>query len=294
MNNLASTIHELLWYLKGDTNIRYLKANGIDSLDGLIDPDTAVYEDMSLIERLKAIKTKEQLDTVVCWIDCYTNTVAGENEVALTYDAVIDGAVVTEEFSRNLHDLLDIHDVDLMRLVAGDLRPTLGSLWRKWDDTRVILQDQYPAFSKNGYIWIGNIEITGKEEPRCVVSREIDQIANLIKELRSNPDSRRLILMGWNPAQSTELLPVPQHTFLQFYTVPLTLEERIVENTTVSRKLHCSSIQDSPTITLLTTMLAQVVNMIPGATIPSIELNPEIKDIFEFTFNDITITNFEV
>jgi thymidylate synthase len=226
--HLKSIIHELLWFLQGETNIRYLKANGVSIWDSWIDPDTAEYVPMTLIERLKSIKTKDQLDTVVCWIDCFTNTVAEGEDVALTIDAVIAGAEVSEEFHLALHDLLDIHDVQRQKLIAGDLGPVYGSQWRKWEDTRVIRHDQLDAFSEHGgYELIGNLEIVGAEEPRCVVGRKIDQIADLITQLKTNPDSRRLIVSAWNPSYVEEQALPPCHSLFQFYTEPLTMNERL-------------------------------------------------------------------
>ena len=230
--HLKSIIHELLWFLQGETNIRYLKANGVSIWDSWIDPDTAEYIPMTLIERLKSIKTKDQLESVAAWVDDFA---AGDQETSLTIDALINGEVVSEEFTASLNDLLDIHDVQRQRLVAGDLGPVYGSQWRKWEDTRVILQDQYPAFSKRGYLWVGNLEIDGKEEPRCVVSRKIDQIADVIEQLKTNPDSRRMIVSAWNPSYVEEQALPPCHSLFQFYSTPMSIKDR-----TVWTMVHCT------------------------------------------------------
>ena len=213
--HLKSIIHELLWFLKGDTNIKYLKDNGVR----IWDP----------------------------WAD--------EN---------------------------------------GDLGPIYGSQWRNW----------------NG--------------------EEIDQIKNLIHELKTNPNSRRMLVSAWNPsvmpdttisfaanvANNKAALP-PCHAFFQFY---------IAEG-----KLSCQLYQRSADIflgvpfnitsyALLTMMIAQVCNLQLGEFIhtfgdahiynnhfdqlelqmsrkpkplPKMTLNPAIKDIFEFTYDDFTLEGYE-
>jgi thymidylate synthase len=233
--HLKSIIHELLWFLQGETNIRYLKANGVSIWDAWIDPDTAVYDPMTLIERLKAIKTKDQLESVVAWVDDFT-TVDGDHETSLTVDALINGEVVSEDFTRALHDLMDIHDVKRQRLVAGDLGPVYGSQWRKWDDTRVILHDQLSAYEANGYTHIGDFEgVDGDEQSKVVVQRKIDQIADVIHQLKTNPDSRRMIVSAWNPSYVEEQALPPCHSLFQFYSEPTSPKDR-----TIWTMVHCT------------------------------------------------------
>lgn len=239
--HLKSIIHELLWFLQGDTNIRYLKANGVSIWDSWIDPDTAEYVDMTLIERLKSIKTKDQLESVAAWVDDFA---AGDQETSLTIDALINGEAVSEEFTASLNDLLDIHDVQRQRLVAGDLGPVYGSQWRKWDDTRIIKADQLKAYQENGYAVKGNLESSDD----WVVSRQIDQIADVIEQLKTNPDSRRMIVSAWNPSYVEEQALPPCHSLFQFYTEELTPKERTVwtmQNCTMDEKLRVADCIDS-------------------------------------------------
>ena len=203
--HLRSIIHELLWFLKGDTNIRYLQENGVSIWDE--------------------------------WAD--------EN---------------------------------------GDLGPVYGSQWRSW-----------PA--PNG--------------------KKIDQINNVIDQIRTTPDSRRLIVSAWNPAEIDNMALPPCHSLFQFYVA--------------DGKLSCQLYQRSADIllgvpfniasyALLTMMIAQVCDLEPGDFVhtfgdahlylnhleqvdlqlsrepyplPTMSLTPEIRSVFDFTFDDITLHNYQ-
>jgi thymidylate synthase len=221
--HLKSIIYELLWFLKGDTNIGYLQENGVKIWDA--------------------------------WAD--------EN---------------------------------------GNLGPVYGHQWRNWN------------------------------------SEEIDQIADLIKELKTNPNSRRMLVSAWNPsvlpdnsksfsenvANNKAALP-PCHAFFQFYVIPPTPEGG------AKGRLSCQLYQRSADVflgvpfniasyALLTMMIAQVCGFEAGEFIhtfgdahiynnhfeqvelqlsrepkplPKMILNPAIKDIFDFTFEDFTLEGYE-
>ncbi len=208
--HLKSIIYELLWFLKGETNTRYLKENGVSIWDE--------------------------------WAD--------------------------EE---------------------GELGPVYGKQWRSW---------------------------TGSD------GQTIDQISWLIKELKQNPDSRRLIVSAWNVAELPKMALMPCHTMFQFYT-------RVEEDG--KRSLSCQLYQRSADVflgvpfniasyALLTMMIAQVVDMVPGDFVhtfgdvhlyrnhfeqaqlqlsrncfplPQMRLNPEVKDIFRFSFHDFELLNYQ-
>ena len=203
--HLKSIIYELLWFLKGETNIKYLKENGVRIWDE--------------------------------WAD--------EN---------------------------------------GELGPVYGHQWRSW-----------PA--QDG--------------------KTIDQITGLIDQIKSNPDSRRLIVTAWNPADVEKMALPPCHCLFQFY----------VSN----KKLSCHLYQRSADVflgvpfniasyALLTSMIAQITNYDLGDFIitfgdahiyknhldqvklqlqrkpyqlPSLELNKNVKSLFDFSFEDITILDYE-
>ena len=203
--HLKSIIHELLWFLSGDTNIRYLKENGVRIWDE--------------------------------WAD------------------------------KN-----------------GDLGRVYGAQWRSW---------------------------------RGVNGETIDQIRNLVQQIQTNPDSRRLIVSAWNPAEVDSMALPPCHALFQFYVA--------------NGKLSCQLYQRSADIflgvpvniasyALLTLMLAQVCGLQAGEFIhtlgdahlynnhleqarlqltreprplPKMHINPDVRDIFSFRFNDFELTDYD-
>lgn len=213
--HLKSIIYELLWFLKGDTNIKYLQENGVKIWDA--------------------------------WAD--TN---------------------------------------------GDLGPVYGHQWRNWN------------------------------------SEEIDQISELIKELKTNPNSRRMLVSAWNPsvlpdttksfdenvANNKAALP-PCHAFFQFYVSDGKLSCQLYQR---SADIFLGVPFNIASYALLTMMIAQVCDLEPGEFIhtfgdahiynnhfeqlelqlsrepkplPKMILNPNIKDIFAFDFDDFTLEGYE-
>ena len=221
--HLKSIIYELLWFLKGDTNVAYLQENGV-----------RIWND---------------------WAD--------DN---------------------------------------GDLGPVYGHQWRNW------------------------------------ASEEIDQIKEVVETLKTNPNSRRMLVSAWNPsvlpdtsksfsenvANGKAALP-PCHAFFQFYVAPGNPDSEDKRP-----RLSCQLYQRSADVflgvpfniasyALFTMMIAQVCDYAPGdfihtfgdahiynnhidqlnlqlsreiRTLPTIKLNPEIKDLFDFTFEDFTLENY--
>ena len=211
--HLKSIIYELLWFLKGETNIAYLRENHVRIWDE--------------------------------WAD--------EN---------------------------------------GDLGPVYGKQWRSWEGAD---------------------------------SMEVDQVSELIQQLKTNPDSRRLIISAWNVAELPKMKLMPCHCLFQFYTTPAS------QSTGQKRKLSCQLYQRSADVflgvpfniasyALLTMMIAQVCDMEPGEFIhtfgdvhlynnhfeqanlqlsrtpfplPQMKINPEVKDIFGFKFEDFELANYQ-
>ena len=203
--HLRSIIHELLWFLKGDTNISYLKENKVTIWDE--------------------------------WAD--------EN---------------------------------------GDLGPVYGKQWRSWQTSD---------------------------------GRKIDQITNVIEQIKKNPDSRRLLVVAFNPGDVDKMALPPCHAFFQFYVA--------------NGKLSCQLYQRSADVflgvpfniasyALLTHMVAQVCNLKVGEFVhtlgdahiynnhmeqvkeqlsrtckplPKLKLNPNVKNIFDFKFEDIEIVEYD-
>jgi thymidylate synthase len=203
--HLRSIIHELLWFLKGDTNIAYLKENGVSIWDE--------------------------------WAD-----------------------------------------------EQGNLGPVYGHQWRSWP-------------GKNG--------------------ETSDQISKLIDMIRSNPDSRRLIVSAWNVADVDRMALPPCHCFFQFYVADGKLSCQLYQR---SADTFLGVPFNIASYALLTMMVAQVCNLQVGdfvhtfgdvhlynnhleqarlqltrepRPLPQMKLNPEIKNLFDFTFEDFTLENYE-
>lgn len=209
--HLKSIIHELIWFLNGDTNIKYLKDNGVRIWDE--------------------------------W--------ANEN---------------------------------------GDLGPVYGYQWRSWHGAEGAV---------------------------------IDQISNLINQIKKNPDSRRLIVSAWNVADVEKMALPPCHTMFQFYVSPSINGSK--------RKLSCQLYQRSADVflgvpfniasyALLTIMIAQVCDLGVGdfvhtfgdvhiynnhleqvklqltrepKELPIMEINNSVKDIFSFKYEDFNLKNYD-
>ena len=202
--HLRSIIHELLWFLKGETNIDYLKQNGVSIWDEWADQD-------------------------------------------------------------------------------GNLGPVYGYQWRSW-----------PSAS----------------------GKHVDQITQLIEQIKSNPDSRRLIVSAWNVGEIENMALPPCHAFFQFYVA--------------NGKLSCQLYQRSADIflgvpfnissyALMTMMIAQVCNLELGdfvhtfgdahlysnhfeqanlqlsretRSLPTMKINPKVKNIFDFKFEDFELIDY--
>ena len=203
--HLRSIIHELLWFLSGNTNISYLKENGV-----------SIWDD---------------------WAD--------EN---------------------------------------GDLGPVYGYQWRSW---------------------------------HAPDGRQIDQIKNLVEQLKNNPDSRRHIVSAWNPADVDDMALPPCHCLFQFYIADGKLSCQLYQR---SADIFLGVPFNIASYALLTMMLAQVLELEPGdfvhtlgdahlylnhleqaqtqisrlpGALPTMKINPERKDIFDFVFEDFSLEDYE-
>jgi thymidylate synthase len=200
-----SIIHELLWFLRGDTNIRYLQDHGVN-----------------------------------IW-----NEWANEN---------------------------------------GDLGPIYGYQWRSWP-------------TPDG--------------------KHIDQISQVVHEIRENPDSRRLIVSAWNVAEIERMALPPCHTMFQFYVAQGRLSCQLYQR---SADIFLGVPFNIASYALLTLMVAQVTGLKPGEFIhtlgdahlylnhleqahtqivrephalPTMHLNPEKTSLFDFTFEDFELLNYD-
>ncbi|MBE2274567.1 MAG: thymidylate synthase [Flavobacteriales bacterium] len=203
--HLKSIIYELLWFLKGDTNVKYLNDNGVSIWDE--------------------------------WKD--------EN---------------------------------------GDLGPVYGAQWRSW---------------------------------KGADGKVIDQITEVIEQIKKNPDSRRLIVSAWNVAEIPNMALAPCHAMFQFYVADGKLSLQLYQR---SADVFLGVPFNIASYALLLMMVAQVCNLQVGdyvhtfgdvhiynnhfeqvhkqlsrtpKALPTMKLNPEIKDIFDFDFEDFTLENYD-
>jgi len=200
-----SIIHELLWFLKGDTNIAYLKANKV-----------SIWDD---------------------WAD-----------------------------------------------EAGDLGPVYGRQWRSWP---------------------------GRD------GGTIDQISDLMHALRTNPDSRRLVVSAWNPTDLPDMALAPCHCLFQFYVADGRLSCQLYQR---SADIFLGVPFNIASYALLTMMVAQVAELEPGEFIhtlgdahlylnhleqadeqltrsprplPRLEINKDVHSIFDFVFDDFSLSGYD-
>jgi len=203
--HLRSVIHELLWFLRGDTNIQYLHDNGVTIWDE--------------------------------WAD--TN---------------------------------------------GDLGPVYGKQWRSW-----------PAAGGRG----------------------IDQISQLVEQIRTNPDSRRLLVSAWNPGDIDQMALPPCHCLFQFYVAGGRLSCQLYQR---SADVFLGVPFNIASYALLTLMIAQVTHLRPGEFVhtfgdahlysnhldqvelqmqrepyplPMMKMNTDIKELFDFRYEDFQLTDYQ-
>ncbi len=203
--HLRSIIHELLWFLSGDTNIKYLKDNGVSIWDE--------------------------------WAD-----------------------------------------------EQGNLGPVYGYQWRSW-----------PAAD----------------------GRHIDQISQVVDQIKTNPDSRRLIVSAWNVGEIDNMALPPCHAFFQFYVAEGRLSCQLYQR---SADIFLGVPFNIASYALLTMMMAQVCDLEAGDfvhtlgdahlysnhleqadeqlarqpfALPTMKINPDIKDIFAFTFDDFELRDYQ-
>jgi thymidylate synthase len=203
--HVKSIVHELIWFLAGDTNTKYLNAHGVSIWDE--------------------------------WADA-----------------------------------------------NGDLGPVYGAQWRSW---------------------------------ACPDGRTIDQIAEVVETLKTRPDSRRMIVTAWNPADIPDMALAPCHCLFQFYVADGRLSCQLYQR---SADVFLGVPFNIASYALLTLMMAQVTGLRPGEFIhtfgdahlylnhleqadlqltrtpralPRMEINPAVRSIFDFNFEDFALSGYD-
>ena len=179
---------------------------------------------VSVKKRLTRVsKNNSELWTKICWaIDDY----AGDGS-PLTTDVVqiwrtdkFVKQVLTASQQVNVVKVLDQHKIPAWPLTDADIGPGgYGPQWRHWQDTQIIGPNDLAAYTAQGYKvrgTLGPVGHAGADE--IVVSREVDQLANVINMLKTNPDDRRMLVTAWNPGLVWRSALPPCHLYFQFMT----------------------------------------------------------------------------
>ena len=185
-------VTELLWFLKGDTNIKYLIENGCHIWDG------DAYKNYC-----KIVGSIEEPDYDVHVDDPIQNCTR-----LMTMEEFINAIKTYDEFAKKW----------------GELGPIYGKQWRNWKVDMIQVDEE----SKRAYHGI----------------KQIDQIQNLINDLKTNPDSRRLMVSAWNPGEISKMTLPPCHYGFQVYTRELVESERyglLLESGYVGHEMNTSN-----------------------------------------------------
>jgi thymidylate synthase len=192
-------VTELLWFLRGDTNIKYLVDNNCHIWDG-----DAYKNYVKHIDR-----QNELLDDAIVVYSTKTGEIEDKEtlrEVKLSQEEFINKIKTDDEFAKKW----------------GDLGPIYGKQWRSW----------------TGYE--SNTKVNGVYD-----EYSIDQIANLINDLKTNPDSRRLMVNAWNVGELDQMVLPPCHYGFQVYTRELSEQERWCLYGETCNRLQTPSIKGS-------------------------------------------------
>jgi thymidylate synthase len=194
-------VTELLWFLKGDTNIKYLVDNNCHIWDG----------DCYQAYLKKVIRDKN----IVRYLKSYSVDTSGVPTI--------------EPYSKD-EFIERIKNDDVFAKKWGELGPVYGAQWRKWGRKNVTNYDLEDVKGSNQPKVLEAIK-NGEDVTKYGVKIEyqdnsIDQIANLINDLKTNPDSRRLMVSAWNVGELDQMVLPPCHYGFQVYTRDLSLEER--------------------------------------------------------------------
>ena len=207
--------------------------------------------------------------------------------------------------TKKLHLRSIIHE--LLWFLKGEtniayLKDNKVSIWDEWADAN---GDLGPVYGKQWRSWQG------------ADGQAIDQIAWLVDEIKRNPDSRRLIVSAWNVGELKDMALMPCHCLFQFYVADGKLSCQLYQR---SADIFLGVPFNIASYALLTHMIAQVCGLGVGdfvhsfgdahiyrnhfeqaqeqlsrtpGKLPALKLNPDVSDLFAFTFDDIEITGYE-
>ena len=201
---VKSMVTELMWFLRGDTNIKYLVDNGCNIWNG------------------DAYKAYEYY---------HTNhpTIHSNRFDILNKEEFIDKIKTDDEFAKKW----------------GELGPIYGKQWRSWKKYNHI-ETWFPheIITPDGIMSMDEFE---EELENNKDEYVVDQIGNLIEQLKTNPDSRRLMVSAWNVGELDQMVLPPCHYGFQVYTRELSMDERIVEFERLGYTKNIDSLEYVPT-----------------------------------------------
>ncbi len=207
--------------------------------------------------------------------------------------------------TKKLHLRSIIHE--LLWFLKGDtnigyLKDNQVRIWDEWADEN---GDLGPVYGKQWRSWA------------TADGREIDQMQWLVDEIKRNPDSRRLVVSAWNVGELSQMALMPCHNLFQFYVVDGKLSCQLYQR---SGDIFLGVPFNIASYALLTLMVAQVAGFEPGEFIwtggdchlyanhleqtdlqltrqplplPTMKINPEVKDLFDFRFEDFELVGYE-
>ena len=233
---------EKLWMLGGGTTIKFLRELNINFWNNWVKPGTHQYiveenahkrafDTMKREPREQWLASREINDKCLQWITTEDKTgVEGwqKDSRLITGDGPAKWRHVGE-IGKILHASLDELGVPPGRLVDGDLGPIYGKQWTAWEDTKIINSGELEKYQRRGYEVMGLLDDTGMQgemiQDRYVVNRKINQIQNAIDLLKNSPDSRRIIVSAWNPADIEEQALPACHTLFEFWNREMNFAE---------------------------------------------------------------------
>ncbi len=240
--HLKSILHELLWFIRGDTNIRYLVENGV-----------GIWNDWPYQSWLRQTGQDAEFE------------------------------MYSPQWKAKMKEFIElIKTDDAFAEQYGDLGPVYGHQWRNFEG--------------------------------------VDQLAQLVEDIKTNPDSRRLIVSAWNPKDIPVMvksgLP-PCHSLFQFYVIDGRLSCQLYQR---SADVFLGVPFNIASYAILTLMIAQVTGLEPGDFVhtfgdahlytnhmdqveeqlsrttfplPRMQLNPEVKNLFDFVYEDFALLNYQ-
>ena len=197
--------------------------------------------------------------------------------------------------------------IELLWFLAGDtnikyLQDNGVSIWNEWADEN---GDLGPVYGRQWRSWA------------TPDGRVIDQIAGVLDQIRNNPNSRRILVSAWNPADVDDMALPPCHCLFQFYVADGKLSCQLYQR---SADVFLGVPFNIASYALLTMMMAQVTGLRPGdfvhtlgdahlyanhfeqareqltrtpKALPTMAINPDVKDLFSFTFEDFTLNDYD-